>query len=93
MVDCIQSRGLELYYKIVNQMKIDCVSGLNLNKYSEKRVRKMHVLWIMLSKTRALNISMLRLESCFPPLSKFLATRLLVALLAMLLICDLSKIE
>jgi len=57
-------------------MKIDCVSGLNLNMYSEKRVRKMHVLWIMLSKTRALNISMFRLEGCLPPLSKFLATRL-----------------
>jgi len=59
-------------------MKIDCVSGLNLNKYSEKRVRKMHVLWIMLSETRALIFSMLGLEGCLHPLSKFLATRLVL---------------
>jgi len=52
-------------------MKIDWVSGLNLNKYSVKRVRKMHVLCIMLSKTRALNISMLRLEGCLPPFQNF----------------------
>ena len=36
------------------------------HNYSEKRARKMQVLWIMLWKQGALNISMLRLWCCLP---------------------------
>ena len=36
-------------------MKIDFVfAGLNLNIVTEKNARKMHVLWIMLVKTRGI---------------------------------------
>jgi len=67
--------------KLVNLTKICFLfAGINMT-HIQKKAPKRHILWMMLQKTKGIEIQMLRLRCCLPPLLKFLATRLCTPLL------------